>query len=413
MKTNKIRKMQKQILVVVLLATLGAGAQAQQFYTSTPSPVEVQDDEGVDAGIFKKLPFLFNISLREGFDDNVYASRNKTSSFFTNVGVGLSYAMSTPRFRLATLAGGGVTYYYSRPGRKVDLTGNLGVTAKYLVTPRLEFDFSSYSAYISQPDSNVEGTSANRQGNYFYSSNTLSGSYQWSPKFSTVTSYTFRTYVYEEAQMNNDQGRIEQTFGQSFNYLVLPKTTAVAEYRVNPVTYFDADLNSLGNYFLLGVNQTFNPRLSWTARAGAEWRILDNPVDGRSQYIGPYGESQLTYRFAPASNIHWLLRYGTEGSGVAKVTQRTTFRTSVGITHAFTARINGTARLGFINSYYDQPGVINDYYQNTWEAALGVNYQINRVFSVSLGYTFTGVASDNQGTEYNRNIVFLGANANF
>lgn len=415
MKFYKTRHMRKELLTAVaLFAAAGMIAKGQQFYTSTPTPTEIvtQDEDG--GPTFTKLPFLVNVSVREGFDDNVFASHNnRISSFFTNIGAGLSYDLVTPQFKLSTVAGGGMTYYYSRPGEKVDLTGNLGLTAKYLATPRLEFDLASYTAYISQPDQNIEGTAPGRDGDYFYSSNTFKARYQWTPKFSTVTSYKFTTYVYTNSDLNKGLGRIEQTLGNSFEYLLLPKTTIVGEYRINPVTYFDADMNSLGNFFLAGVDQVFNPRLSWHARAGVEWRVVNNQTDGRYQYVGPYGQSRLVYRFGPASNLSWLMRYGTEGSGVVGVSQRQTFRSTFGINHALTSRITATAQLGYSNNYYNQPGYIGNYYQNIFDASLGLNYAINRVFSVSAGYTFTGVFSDNENTEYNRNVVFLGANVNF
>lgn len=378
----------------------------------------IEDSEGgapLGLGIFSRKPFRFTFSVREGFDSNVYTTRyNPTRSWYTNFGAGISYEFGSPRLQLRTNLAGGLTYYYNRPGDPIDWNGAWTLGATYQATPRLTLSVDTTTAYLSQPNVSILGTSSRQDGDYFYSNTSLSAAYQWTDKFSTVLAYRFGVIYYTEDEINDNQGRIEQTISLSGRYLVLPKTTGVLEYRVNPVTYFQADMDSLGHFFLIGVDQVFNPRLTWNARVGAELRNVDNPVDGESIYLGPYLESNLAYQFGPASSLGWLMRYGTEASGVYNVSQRQTFRTGLNLTHGFTRRLSGQLSADWLINYYDQQNVISSYTENVVTFAMSLNFAVNRFTSLSAGYQYTiDVAPDAPEREYNRNVAYMGANFSF
>lgn len=395
------------------------GAPAPSDFSNSYGDAQIEESSsgtgGVDLGIFSRSPFRYTFSVREGWDSNVFTTRtNPQSSFYTNFAAGVSYDFGSPRFQLSSSLGGGLTYYYNRGDDPIDWNGALNLAMTYLATPRLTLTASTNTAYLSQPDLSIIGSTDREDGDYLYSNTFLSAAYQWTEKFSTVTSYRFGAFYYIENELNDTQGRIEQTVSQSAEWLILPKTTGVLEYRLNPVTYFEADLDSFGQFLLVGVNQIFNPRLTWNARAGAEMRFNNNPVDGTSTYIGPYMESNLAYQFGPASSINWLMRYGTEASGITDVTQRQTFRTGINVNHAFTKRISANFSANWLINYYDQQDVIPDFYENIVDFSLGVNFAVNRFMSLSAGYTYTiDIAPDNIEREYNRSIAFVGANFGF
>lgn len=374
-----------------------------------------EETDGIDFGIFSRKPFRFTFSVREGFDSNVFTTRdNPQSSFYTNFAAGVSYDFGSPRLQLRSSLGGGLTYYYNRGDDPIDWNGIFSLGATYQATPRLTLTIDTSTAYLSQPDLTIIGATNRVDGDYLYSNTYLAAAYQWSEKFSTVTSYRFGVFYYVEENLNDNQGRIEQTIAQSGRWLILPKTTGIVEYRINPVNYFDADLDSLGNFFLIGVDQIFNPRLTWNARVGAELRFNNNPVDGQSTYLGPYMESNLNYQFGPASTIGWLLRYGTEASGINNVTQRQTFRTGLVVNHAFTRRLSANFSTNWLINYYDQQDVIPSFTENIVDFSLGLNFMVNRFVSLSAGYQYTiDIAPDAPEREYNRSVAFVGANFSF
>ena len=414
--------------------TLGAGivmvlpppASAQVSFYGAPAPsnlggspaageVNPEGGPGMGLGIFGRKPFIMTLAVRQGYDSNVYTSPdNPESSMYTNIGSGLSYSVGTPRLQLGANLGGGVTYYYNRPGDSVDYNGNFAMSANYRATPRLNLSLSTSTAYLSQPDLATVGGSNHQNGDYLISNTTVSAAYQWSEIISSITSYNFTALYYLDNDINQNQGNISQTLAQSMLWLWKPKTTLVAEYRANTITYYGADLDQLGNYFLVGFDQIFNPRFFWNARFGAQVNFNNNPTDGQSTYVGPFMESTLRYQFATATGLSWNMRYGTEASGLNDVSQRQTFRTGLVLTHAFTSRLSGDFSMSYLCNYYDQSGVIDSYIENIVDFSVGLSYQVNRFVALQGGYQYTiDMAPENTDRAYSRNIVFVGANFSF
>lgn len=409
----------------LLLTALPSGLLGQVSFYSAPPPSDFGNDVGrnetsedsapLGLGIFSRKPFNLTFSVREGFDDNVFTTANdKVHSFYTNLAAGINYGFGGSRLQLTSSLNGGMTYYYSRPGDKIDFNGSFSLNAVYLATQRLTVTVNTVTAYLSQPDLSIVGSTNRNDGDYVYSSNTISAAYQWSEKFSTVTAYNFNVVYYVDNDLNQNQGRVEQTISQSFRWLLLPKTTVVAEYRFNPNLYFDADLNTYNNFFLVGVDQIFNPRLKWSARVGAQVGFDDNPDDGDSVYIGPYMESTLTYQAGRTTSLFWNMRYGTEASGLNNVTQRQTFRTGVGLSQAITKRIAFNLGANYQCNYYDQQNVIPSFYENIFDLSVALNFQVVRYASLQVGYQFTAdLAPSYTGRNYTRNVAFIGANFGF
>jgi hypothetical protein len=415
--------------IAVISVTLGSVraqdnlGSARNLYLA-PGPADFQqnlgDEDAANAlstplNLLSQTPFTYSFSVREGFDDNLFSTRtNKDSSFYTNFAGGVDYQFGGPRLQLSANLGGGVTYYYTRPGEKIDFNGAFSLKADYEATQRLKLSLATTTAYLAQPDTSIIGGTNRVDGDYIYTNTSIDASYQWSEKFSTITGYNLYANYYLENSLNDTLSYTQQTFKQSFNWLLQPKTTIVAEYRAQVMLYTGTDQDSFGNFVLLGFDQIFNPRFKWTLRAGVEQRFLNNATDGSSIYVGPYGESNLSYQFGKSSSIGWTARYGTEASGLTDVTQRQTFRTGLNLSHGFTPRISANLSFNYEVDYFDQANVITTYYQNVFDVSVGVNFQVNRFVSLSAGYQFTSVLAPQQiSVEYNRNVVFAGANFSF
>lgn len=373
--------------------------------------------ESLSEGSFENKPFTFSFAVREGYDDNLFTTEtNRAESFYTNVAGGVNYTAETSRLQLTAALNGGITYYYTRPGTKNDYTGAINIQGSYKLSPRLTLNFSTNTAYLAQPDLEVAGTSARNNGDYMFSSTTVGGMYQWSEKFSTDTKYNFTPFVYVENSLNDSQGRIEQTLGQSFRWLVLPKTTGVLEYRVNPVTYYSAPLDNLGQFFLLGVDQVFNSKFRVTARGGAEYRDYgsDNDI---TQYFGPYGELNGLYEYQKNSSISLNMRYGTEASGLNGAATRQTFRVGFNAVQGITAKLSFQGGLNYQNNFYDEfdkQTPSSSFYENVIEFSLGANFKITKNLILQGGYTYTvDMAPESEQLSYQRNVAFLGLNMDF
>ena len=421
------------IACMAMPSSLSIAQQSSEEFYGSPAPADfpqlegqpVDDnaaaleemDEQDSGGVFEKKPYILSAAVREGYDDNLFTTENnRNSSFYTNFAGGVEYKLENSRLQLSAALNGGVTYYYTRPGDKSDFTGALNLQGAYNVSQRLTLNFSTNTAYLSQPDLEVAGTSARNNGDYMFSSTTIAGAYQWSEKFSTDTKYNFTPFVYVEDQLNESQGRIDQTLGQSFRWLLLPKTTGIVEYRANPVTYYSAPLDNFGQFFLLGIDQVFSPKFKITSRGGAELRFYNSDIEN-SNYIGPFAELNGIYEYQRYSSIGLNLRYGTENAGLNGAPTRNTFRIGVNAVQGITPKLSFNVGLNYLNNFYnefDKQNPDSDFYENIIEFSLGANFKINKNFILQGGYTRTvDAAPASQQLSYTRNVTFVGLNMLF
>ncbi len=384
---------------------------------------ETLSDESKDSGSsgnlgtgkFSKSPFHISVSVREGYDDNVYTTKeSRVGSWFTNASAVLDYQFGSARTRFDLQAVAGATYYYYRPfGQEYDINTALTLGLEHHATPRLTLSANAYITYQTEPDLNT-GIGVNRRaGNYFYTADKFTLAYQWAPRFSTATSYTFGAINYDDSNIGAFEDRFEHTFGNEFRFLVLPTTTLVGEYRFQIIDFDVATRDSTSHFLLAGVDHTFNPRFNVSIRGGAEIREIDNFGERTS----PYAESTLRYAAGERTSLAWVSRFGLEEPDVPGSPSRQTFRTGLTLSYAVASRITLTGSVFY--EHDDNAGVLAptffqpDFTEDTVDLGLGVRYDINRVFAVIAGYNFTEVLSDVALREYYRNRVYLGLNATF
>lgn len=404
-------------------ASQAAAYQADNAAFESVGTTDASTQELADLGPFRsgKGPFRYTFYVTEGYNSNVNAQQNGgVQSMFTAIGAGVSYAFGTSRLKVETGLGAGLTFYYNNAGLQNDglfPNGTFDLSVEYAASQKLNLFLNNSTSLQAQPDFALVGSSNTYQGNYIANFTTLGASYQWLPKFQTITSYTPVFWAYFEPEGDNFS-RFEQTVSQQFLYLWKPTTSLVAEYRFNTRNYFYVDnYNSIGNFALLGFNHQLNPRSAVIFRGGAEQRINQVPnTGGTYNYIGPFGELNFTYSLRPETQLALLSRYGTSASGLNNYNQDAQFRIGSTLTHAFGKRLTANAFFYYQNNNYNQPdNGTPDFYTNVFNTGLGAAYAINRVWSINLGYSYTGLLSsnDNQQNSYNQNIVFLGTALSF
>jgi putative salt-induced outer membrane protein YdiY len=378
----------------------------------------VTQDTGTSAtgtGNYSRLPFHVTVGLRGGYDDNVLTTTvNPQGSWFTNLNIGLSYKAGNPRTQIDLAAGGGITYYYDHPGeRDYDLNANLSLAITHKATPRLTLAASMYATYQVDPGFDINVGLNRRSGNYFYTTDRFSVAYQWAPRFSTVTSYTFGAVKYENSNVGAIEDRFEHTFGNEFRFLLLPTTSLIGEYRFMVEQYEDAPRDSTSHFLLAGVDHSFSPRFSISARGGVEFRNYDD-AGSRSS---PYFEGTLDYALNQRTTIRWTNRYSIEEPDVAVSQSRKTFRTGLQATYGATARITATAGLFYQHddneSFARGPVATPAFTEDSISLALGIRYAITRNFALEAGYNHTEVLSDIALREYSRNRYFIGGAFSF
>ncbi len=366
-------------------------------------------------GTYQRAPFRVSVSVREGYDDNVYTTKlNKVGSFFTNASAVFDYRAGTPRtvFSLEAIVGG--TYYYFRPfGQSYDVNTSLALSVEHRATPRLTLSANAYFTYQTEPDFNSNFGSNRRAGNFFFTTDKFALGYQWTPRFSTVTSYTLGALHYDDKSIGSFEDRTEHTFGNEFRFLVLPTTTLVGEYRFEIIDFVDAPRDSTTHFLLAGVDHTFNPRFNVSLRAGVEFRDIDNFGERTS----PYAESTLRYAVGQRTSINWVTRYGLEEPDVAGTQSRTTFRTGLNVNYVITSRLSATGAFFYQhddNAELSTPTFfVPQFNEDSLEIGIALRYEINRFFALLAGYNHSEVFSDVNLREYSRNRYYVGLNATF
>lgn len=362
---------------------------------------------GTDNFTIRDTPFRGAVTLRGGYDDNIFsASTDEEESYFTSIYGELNADLGSPRTQFTIGISGGATYYESSDSW--DYTATLKSEVTHRATSRLTLSARIYATYQVEPDFSILIGSERRNGQYFFGNSQFSAKYQWSPRFSTVSSYSLVGVFYEDDVSADASDRFEHYLSQEFRYLVRATTTLVAEYRFAVYDYTDNNINDgISNYFLVGVDQSFSPRLSASIRGGVE--VRDNDAQGTQ--TAPYGEATLAYSYGRFSNISWVNRYGFEQSGSIQGTERRTFRSGLRIKQGFTARLSAVLGLFYHNSQYDAPNF--DYSENLYDASAGLQFDVTRNVSLNAGYSYTRLESDLALGDYDRNRVNIGATFSF
>ncbi len=404
------------VLRLALIATLSLAAVPGMFgqggsdYSAT--------DFG--AGKFERRPFLITTDLRVGYDSNVNTTYfNPHSSGFFNLAINIAYTASSPRSTLTIGAGVNFVFYFDpAPNtQEFQVNAKFNIAWTYKISPRMSLAISTANVYGTQPEYTIVGLNSRVAGNYFYSANRVALGYQFTSRFSTITSFVPIIVLYEEEPYKTGQNRVEYYFSEELRYLIQPTVTLVGEYRFSYIDYLNFNrLDSTSNYVIGGLDASLSPRLKLSLRGGAQFADYSN--SNRTTVASPYFEGSMSYDYQKYSNIAFILRYGVEQTDVAGTLYRQGFRMGVNIRHQLTPRISLSGSFYYTNAYYTgdpsqpllNPGRFSD---NIFDTAVGARYAINRNFSIDVGYLYTFVDSPLLGRSYNRNRVFAGVRFQF
>ena len=404
-------------------STSGEGENPSEPTLTGPPIVPTNPDDGsVRAGLGGIAPiftlgrrFGLSTSLTGGYDDNVNLTPTGSPSWYASPSAVFTYQFGNPRLAMDLVTGAGITYYFSHPGgRNYDPDIYLHLSLVYKASERLTFDVSAFAAYQAQPDV-TSALSANRRlGNFFRSADNISANYRWTPRFSTVTNYTFSALEYQNSTASSND-RLENHLGEHVRYLLFPTTTATAGYGINITHYQTAGNNPISQTLTAGLDQTFGPHLIGTFQGGLQLR---------SGQTSPYIDAGLRYSFNSA-NVIWTNSYSIEESGTGAGSGRETFRTNLLLNYRFTARISANLAVSYQNGTGAQGadtgfnGGVAGGTEKVFDVSAEVRYAITHSLAVNAGYRHTesdrgstsAIAS--QGFSYTRNRYFAGLTYRF
>jgi Putative beta-barrel porin 2 len=365
--------------------------------------------EAAGLGWLPAVPIQITAGVDMGYDDHVNgnnstASSSGQSSFFTRENLVLTYARPGER-TLVSLIGVGRFEQFFDLGTD-DKNGNVTLSITHSSSTRLSFYASVYAAYETEPDFKSDVGPENVRADHFDTVDIFSVTYQWLPRVSTVTSYTFRRVKYADASVGMTSDRVDNTFGETVQFSLTRRTNLVGDYRYEITDYDTAPNDSTTHYLLGGIDHHLTEHLVVHARGGPSLRSLKDDGDSTS----PYFEGSLEY-IRSNHSLNWTTSYGFEAPTQANTSTRQTFRTGVVLTYNLTSRLTSTTGVYFHhdeNQSSASSGTGSAGSQDSLDLSLGLGYTINKRLALHANYSYTSQSSLGGTPGYTRNSYSAG-----
>jgi Putative beta-barrel porin 2 len=371
--------------------------------------------EAAGLGWLPAVPVQINAVLDGGYDDNPTLSPSGQGSIFTRENVVLTYARPGERTQFFVVGVGRFSQFFDVSGQD-ETSGNVTLSLTHNFSSRLSFYASVYGTYQNEPNFQSNVGPQNVRTPFFDTVDIFSLTYHWFLRFSTVTSYTFERVQYFSSSNGNSQNgfqntsaqnRVQNTFGEKFQFNLTSRTVLVGEYRFEAIDYDTAPLNSTTHYILAGVNHNLTEHLMVHVRGGESFRSLENEGNTAS----PYFEGTLGYVRSNHS-LNWTASYGYESPTATGATTTKTWRTGLNLTYDLTSRLSSTTGV-YYHHDENQGGTGSTGAQNSFDLSVGLRYTINKHFSLNANYEHSSVSSLGSTPGYSRNRYYAGLTYNY
>lgn len=367
-------------------------------------------------GQYARPKFRYGISAGIGYDDNpnqtpsvnlstVAKPRDRSGFNWVNGHWDAQWLKPRTVFTVNVEAGG--DFYWDRSDNSSDFNAKLGMFYVNKIDPRTQFSANASFAYLSQPDySNLYSSTSQVAGDYFTGSTKFDLNHKWTPHFSTTTSASVNLLKYiTESTTSLSNSYWSFIFGNEFRFQSSQHITWIAEGRYGLDEYIsNTALNSQTAYILGGLDWIASRRLSGSFRAGASIRSYRTGGDSTA----PYAEVSLNYLTGRHSTLSLNGRYGFEQSSSAG-DENLSYRLGLIYQRAFTSRLSGNAGFNFVHSD-NNPRTGTRVSSDVYDASVGLQYRIDRHFSIGARYSYT-LQDTSTGTQnFDRNrILFSGS----
>ena len=181
--------------------------------------------------------------------------------------------------------------------------------------------------------------------------------------------------------------------------------------------------NNRGYYGYVGVDHTFNPRLSGSIRVGARYTDFYNDVSTSQNGFSPYAMLSAQYMYAPESSVQAGLTYdrsstdlvgaSSSSTSIDYTTDADTVSAYISWNHRITPRLYASLLAQFQDSMYNG-GTYGSLSEQYYLLGLNFEYRFNHYLSANAGYNYDLLDSPpllNRGFE--RNKVYMGITARY
>ena len=252
--------------LLTLLSAVSASAQGLYYVGS-----EAQES----------IPLKWVVGGNLTWDDNVSPGFGpEEDSFAINPYVGLSFVNITPQTTWDVYARLGLVYYFDAPNGTDDVNSQsrAGVNLTHRFSERLRFSSRNFISYELEPDYSYGYASSRQLGEYFYWQTDNAIGFRWTERFATYTGFRLTGADYDVE--NND--RFTWELYNQLRYQLGPQTVLTGDYRYAQTEGDGLSSDSTDQYILAGVEHRFSPNTIGIARAGVQWRDVEDGGDTSS-----------------------------------------------------------------------------------------------------------------------------------
>ncbi len=369
---------------------------------------------GADNDYSEALPFSVTLASTIGWDSNTNSSHfDENDSGYWQNGISVYLPIGDRRNHLNLGAHYSNIWYFDTPAGEEDTFHNARFTLDFVkdVSPRLTIADSFYVAYENEPDYVIGGNVPRGNQQYLYGYNNLAVSYAWTPRFSTVSSYTI-TGIWYDDDPGDTRDYLQHIFGNQFRYSLSRATTLTLDYRFGFTRYDNNDAaESETHYILVGFDQAFSPRLTASLRVGAQLRSYDGPQGDQNR---PYLEAALNYKAGKNTILRWYHHLGANDGDLSGFYEGYGYRTGLTLSHRVSEQLTAKLALHYIHQEYsDSPYGWADEEDDTFAGSIGIDYRVWRNIGLNASYQYTATSSDNIFRDYERHRVSFGVTATF
>ena len=375
---------------------------------------------------FAESPIHLNNRLRLGYDDNVYqageataadgstVTHDETDSFRIIEELEMLVNLNLQRTYLGLRYRPSFIWYSDRDDDDSDFLHDVDLNFVQKITPALVLSISDTLRASQLPELQDENYVVRAKDDNYYNSALATLSYNVRPETRLDLSGRYILLRYTEDANENDN-YYSAVGGLTLRQQLASRTTLMGDLRYQTVVYDEAeeaynrDANSV--FGGLGVEQTFNPKLLGSLRAGVEQRMYDN--DAADDNTQPYGELSMTFLPTPATRITTAASYSIYESDIATYLSQNRTYLSLSFAHDFTTKLNfylsGAYSLNQYEADYALETGAVDADETSFLLSARLAYRINRINWLEVGYQFIKLDSDLVNREsYDRNRFDIG-----
>ena len=285
-------------------------------------------------------------------------------------------------------------------------------------SPRLSISLKDRFRLAELPDEISGGTVIRENNDYIY--NALNGTItaKFSPETALDIGGRYVLLQYDEDSVSNRQDYDRYVGGISLSHELKPTTTVSGDARIEDISY---DLKNVENSNLrdstslfvgFGIDQTFNPNLLGSLRAGYQRKDFDEVAEDTKD--SPFFDANVTVLPVPSTRLTLGAAFSQVETDLFPFSNQERTRFYATVAQEVTAKINAFVSANYADSDFDadegqaQGGTsLTDGNEDIISASVRGTYELNRNHVLEAGWQVVDVDSD-FGRTFTRNRVNLG-----